>query len=171
MAESEAASRGESGAASGGASNTTSKSASGDESGVESRGAPEAASITHSHEHAGESLHDLEGAAGTEPEEIDADTLAAISDIEQLVSMYVQAADDEERSLVVSRLLDVDVPAGVRLAIEFLGSDPPLLFRMTVVDRLEEATGQPVQYAIDEPFTAPDNQKAMAVLKRRYGIE
>jgi hypothetical protein len=58
----------------------------------------------------------------------------------------------------------VDTRKGAGLAIEFLRDDPPLLFRMTVVDKIEDVLGRSIGYRIDEPFDSPDNQKAVAKL-------
>jgi len=127
-------------------------------------GALSAGSITHAH-----SLHDdhtnlHDDAVATETHELTIDQLAAMTDIEQLDTIYATAADAEEQSIVVCRMLEVDVRLGTLKAIELLGEDPPLLFRMTIVDKLEEVTGQKVFYDIDQPFAAPSNQEAVAGL-------
>jgi zinc/manganese transport system permease protein len=130
-------------------------------------GAPDAGSITHSHEHSHGVTTGTDAVAGEiEDDQINPDRLATLTDIEQLEALYGQATDAEERSIIVCRILDVDVPSGVRMAIEFLQDDPPLLFRLTVVDKLEEVTRQAVAYDIDQPFTAPVNREAIAALKR-----
>jgi hypothetical protein len=63
------------------------------------------------------------------------------------------------------------VRAGAAMAIEFLSGDPPLLYRLTVVDKLEEVTGRELRYDIDQPFSAPPNQEAVAVLEKAVGLE
>ena len=85
--------------------------------------------------------------------------------------MFTRSDAVEERSMVVCRMLEVDVRLGARTAIEFLKDDPPLLFRLTIVDKLEEVTGQGVPYDIDQPFAAPSNQQAVASLKGVLGLE
>ena len=88
-------------------------------------GAPGTGSITHSHSYDEELAHDHMGDGDAESTEINPEELGAITDTGQLETMYAQAADSEERSLIVCRVLDVDVPSGVRMAIEFLEGDPP----------------------------------------------
>ncbi len=127
-------------------------------------GAPSVGTITHAHTDDAEPAHEHAGGNETETVEIDTGRLAVITDIEQLETMYTNAADAEERSMIARRTLEVDVPSGVRMAIEFLRNDPPLLFRLTIVDKLEEVTGEQVPYNIDKPFNAPANQAALAGL-------
>jgi hypothetical protein len=68
-------------------------------------------------------------------------------------------------------LLEVDVQAGVHMALSFLEDDPPLLFRATVVDKLEEVTGESVPYAVDQPFASPANQQALAGIRASAGVD
>ena len=133
--------------------------------------APSAGSITHSHSHDAESAPEPAGDSENERDEIDVEWLATISDIEQLEAIYTRATDAEEHSMVACRTLEVDVRLGVRMAIEFLKGDPPLLFRLTIVDKLEEVTGREVPYDIDQPFAAPSNQEAVAGLNDVLGLE
>jgi zinc/manganese transport system permease protein len=133
--------------------------------------APAAGSITHSHSHDTEPAHEHAGDIEAEGNQIDSDQLAAVSDAGQLETMYTRAADAEERSMVACRMLEVDVRSGARMAIAFLEDDPPLLFRLTVVDKLETITGRTVSYDIEQPFTAPANQEAVGALKEALGIE
>jgi zinc/manganese transport system permease protein len=142
-------------------------------------GAPNAGSITHSHVEAGEPpgehTHEHSGQpaedSGIEDQEITADWLSAIADSKQLEVLYARAADVEERSLVACRTLEVDAKSGARMAIEILAADPPLLFRATIVDKLEETAGREVPYDIDQPFDAPANQQAVARLKESLGLD
>jgi len=97
--------------------------------------------------------------------------LAAVASVEQMEEIYAKAVDDEEKSMVVCRWLEVDLRSGVGAAIEFLSGDPPLLFRLAVVDKLKEVTGREVQYDITKLFTSPSNQEAVADLKRTVGSE
>ena len=69
----------------------------------------------------------------------------------------------------MARAIEADVRAGVRLALGFLRSDPPLFFRQAVVDELEEATGGPSGFDVAEPFAAEVNAKAAARLAREFG--
>lgn len=145
-------------------------------------GAPEAGSITHSHavnglphdaaEGARAAHHETEGGdveGGPAVEEtIDPDHVATLANTGQLVSLYDLAADAEERSMIACRLLDVDVRAGLSMAVRFLEGDPPLLFRLTVVDKLEEVSGETLSYNIDEPFTARENQEVIAELRKLW---
>ena len=133
--------------------------------------APSAGSITHSHPHDAESASEPAGDSESESNEINAEWLVTISDIEQLEAIYTRATDAEEHSMVAYRTLEVDVRSGVRMTIEFLKGDPPLLFRLTIVDKLEEVTGREVPYDIDQPFAAPSNQEAVASLKDVLGLE
>jgi len=73
--------------------------------------------------------------------------------------------------VIACRALEVDLRTGVRMAIDFLQDDPPLLFRLTVVDKMEETAGQDIAYDIDQPFAAPSNQEAIANLTRALGLE
>jgi len=134
-------------------------------------GALSAGAITHAHPEHGEPLAEHTGDVADAGDEITADRLATIADVEQLGSMYARATGVEEKSLVACRMLEVDVRSGVPMAIDFLEDDPPLLFRLTIVDKLEEVTGRDVPYDIDQPFAAPSNREAVADLKRAIGVE
>ena len=85
--------------------------------------------------------------------------------------MDSDAGDADEQSMVLCRLLEVDTGLGVRTAIAFLKTDPPLLFRLTIVDKLGEVTRQPFPYDIGQPFTAPSNQEAVKDLKILVELE
>jgi zinc/manganese transport system permease protein len=132
-------------------------------------GAPNAGSITHSHEPVG--VEDTHGVGGQEAEEVEItdDFLATITDTQQLEALLEQATDSEQRSMVVCRSLEVDPRSGVRLAVSFLKTDPPLLFRATVVDKIEEVTGRDLAYDIDQPFASASNQQAVAELQGLSG--
>jgi zinc/manganese transport system permease protein len=134
-------------------------------------GALNTGAITHTHTQHDDrmDLHDDE--AQPETDELTADRLAAVTDIGQLETIYATATDAEEQSMVIGRMLDVDVRSGALKAIEWLGGDPPLLFRMAVVDKLAEVFGRDVPYDIEQPFTAPANQQAVAGLKEKLGLE
>jgi zinc/manganese transport system permease protein len=134
-------------------------------------GAPDVGTMTHSHSYDEGLAGDHMGDADAESSEIDAGRLATLTDTAQLETMYAQAADSEERSVVVCRMLDVDVSSGVRMAIEFLQGDPPLLFRLKIVEMLEEITERAVAYDIDQPFSAPMIQVSIADLRERVAVE
>jgi zinc/manganese transport system permease protein len=129
--------------------------------------APAAGTITHAHETDPHHQHLEE----TEIHEMDTAGLSDVTDVEQLKLLYTEGADAEERSLVVERMLEVEIPAGVGMAIEFLSEDPPLLFRLTVIDKLSEISGQEMPYDIDQPFSAPSNQQAVADLRQRLELD
>ncbi len=116
-------------------------------------------SAPHRHGH----LETREGSV--EETEVTAGSLAAVAEADSLRELYEALGDARGRSLVVSRLLEVDRSSGIRLALKFLGTDPPLLFRMTVVDMLEESSGLEIPYDIEKPFDAPANQRALSVLE------
>jgi zinc/manganese transport system permease protein len=123
-------------------------------------GVPEVGSITHTH-----AEHHDEGEPVEARDEIDAARLAGISDVRELEALYARATDAEERCSVASRALEVDPAAGVRLALGLLEGDPPLLFRMMIVEKVEEVGQVSWDYDIDQPFTAPSNQRAVAGLR------
>lgn len=104
------------------------------------------------------------GATGEELD-VSVESLAEIDDVGALRELYETIVDAEGRSLVISRVIDLDQRSGIQLAIEFLRQDPPLLFRMTVVERLEESTGFEIPYDIEKPFDSPDNRKALSLLE------
>ena len=128
-------------------------------------GAPSAGAITHSHpndgDHAGEDA----------PNGLDAVSVHDVTDMGELEMLYRSADDAEERSLIVSRLLEIDLRSGARLALEFLKDDPPLLFRLTVVEELEMAATFEMGYDIDKPFSAAGNQESVSALKSELGMD
>jgi hypothetical protein len=95
--------------------------------------------------------------------------LEGVDEVEQLDTMFADAPDAQVRSMVVCRALEVDVVAGVRMAIDYLGSDPPLLFRMTVVDKLAEIIGRAIDYDINQPFDSPSNRAVLDSLEQTLG--
>lgn len=135
------------------------------------RGLPSTGSMTHSHAHGEKHDDGTVGGGETESDEIDTELLSTLTVTDQIASLYARAADDEERSMITCRMLEVDLESGARTALEFLKDDPPLLFRLTVVDKLEEVTGREVHYEIDQPFMATANQECVADLKKLLGLE
>jgi len=125
----------------------------------------------HGHAH---DIHADHGYAGEVEEKdggIDEESLREITGIEQLETFFNRASDAEESSMVIGRALDVDVRAGAKMAIEFLRDDPPLLFRIAVIDKLEEVTGREVPYDIEQPFSAQSNREAVEGLRKALGLE
>lgn len=126
-------------------------------------GAPSAGAITHSHS------HDYQSSGGdvaaVTPEAGDGLRPRDVTNAGRLMTMYRSAGDDEERCEIISRMLEVDLGSGVKLALEFLEGDPPLLFRLTVVDDLTRTTGIEMGYDIERPFSADVNRKSVAALK------
>ena len=59
--------------------------------------------------------------------------LGRAEDADELVGLFSEAPDEGARSDVAVRALDVDLGTGVRLALRFLRTDPPLFFRQVVV--------------------------------------
>jgi zinc/manganese transport system permease protein len=134
-------------------------------------GAPNTGTITHAHSNGSGHDHGPPAVTHTEDVEIDAERLASINDIERLEALYSETSDVEERNMIASRALEVDITVGVQMAIEYLRDDPPLLFRMTIIDKLEEVIGSDLPYDIDEPFSAPSNQETIRrldALSRRH---
>lgn len=132
------------------------------------RGHSHAGAHSHSEDH---HLHEATHDAGSKHHELNERSLASVSDVPELFRLYEKGTDAEEKSLVVARLLDVDSKAGVEKALDFLGGDPPLLFRLTVIDKLEEIMGTPVDYQIDESFNSQVNQRAVADLRKTAGLD
>lgn len=133
--------------------------------------APEAASITHAHSHGVDPPPRVADDTDPETDEIDRSRLASLTDVAQLEALYNDDIGVEERSEVVCRTLEVDARSGARMAIEFLRNDPPLLFRLTVVDKIEEVTSLDISYDIDQAFTTPPNQEAVARLTSELGMQ
>jgi len=88
-----------------------------------------------------------------------------------LLSLYLKAPDDRVRSEVAIRALDTDVRAGVQMTLRFLSQDPPLFFRQTVVDKLEEVMGGPSGFNVEEPFRSPTNKDAATRSAAKYGLK
>ncbi len=127
-------------------------------------------SFAHTHSHDVDTGHEHSGDEGNDVLEIDAERLATLTDVDRLRRMFAEASDAEEQSLVACRSLDVDVRAGAGMAVEFLKTDPPLLFRLTVLDKLREVTGREVPYDIEQSFNSPANQEAVKDLRHTLGL-
>jgi len=93
------------------------------------------------------------------------------ADGKALAALFEKAPDEQARAELVVRALAVDARAGVGLTLRFISKDPPLFFRQTVVDKLEEATGEPSGFDVAEPFRAAGNREAAAKLAAKHGLQ
>jgi len=84
-----------------------------------------------------------------------------------LKQIFDGSNDMEIRTAVVSRFLEIDPNERTRLAIEFLKTDPPLLFRQGVINKFRDVSGKAIDYNIEEPFNSPDNQRAIAGMSKQ----
>jgi zinc/manganese transport system permease protein len=140
-----------------------------------SGGIPTADTMTHTHDH--EAHHGHGGAHGHEGDaddpsmEINTERLETVNDMAVLEDLYAAASDAEERSLVVSRALEVDARSGARMALKFLEDDPPMLFGLMVVEKLEEIAGRDMGYDIDKPYDSPSNRESIAEMKKALGLD
>jgi zinc/manganese transport system permease protein len=73
--------------------------------------------------------------------------------------------DPKNRCDQVLQEIDKDSSSGARLALEFLGQDPPLFYRQQVVDKLEQALARSFDLDVTRPFADPDNQAAAEDLR------
>ncbi len=105
------------------------------------------------------------GAEGLE--KFDPSQISVVTDPGKLKQIFDGSNDMEVRTAVVSRFLEIDPPGGIRLALEFLKTDPPLLFRQGVINKLQDVSGLASDYNIEEPFNSPDNQRAIAAMSRQ----
>jgi hypothetical protein len=131
--------------------------------------------MTHTHDH--EAHHGHGGAHGHEGDaddpsmEINTERLETVNDMAVLEDLYAAASDAEERSLVVSRALEVDARSGARMALKFLEDDHPMLFGLMVVEKLEEIAGRDMGYDIDKPYDSPSNRESIAEMKKALGLD
>jgi zinc/manganese transport system permease protein len=126
---------------------------------VDPGGVPSTGEITHSHD------YNVEIHTETDSAEFSPELLAAIADTEQLERSFHATSDVEQRCNIACRTMEIDAGAGMSLAIEFLEGDPPLLFRLTVVNKIEEVLGRDIAWDIDRPFGSPENQEVVRSLK------
>ncbi len=102
----------------------------------------------------------------TENEEIvDISQIVLISDTAKLVKIFNNSDDMEIRTTIVSRLLEINQKKGIHLAIKFLKTDPPLLFRQSIVNKLKNISSGMTDYNMEEPFNSADNQQ---IIKKVY---
>ena len=102
-----------------------------------------------------------------EKEMLDPSQIALISDAAELEGIFRSSNDMEVRTTVVVRFLEIDVQRGTGLALEFLKTDPPLLFRQSVVNKLKEVSRGMIDYNIEESFNSADNQRAIKTMSKR----
>ena len=126
----------------------------------------------HVHEAHAHEAHDRE--AGKERRDF-ASLVERADDAATLSRLFAEAPDEDSRSEVTVRALllgtDAERRTGVRLALEFLSTDPPLFFRQVVLDKLDEVTGRDTGFDVAEPFTAAGNREAADGLASEYGLE
>ncbi len=90
--------------------------------------------------------------------------LPAINDIDLLEQIFAGSQDDQERSAIVSRALEIDRSRGTLMMIAFLNEDPPFFFRQEVISKLHEITGEQFEFDARQPFSSEVNQRAAARL-------
>jgi len=94
---------------------------------------------------------------------------ARCNEIEEIESLLRQAAADEARSAIICRALEVDLRAGVRLALDFLKKDPPCFFRQDVIERLNAILAGEARFDPAQPFASQANQEAAAKILEKIG--
>ena len=99
-----------------------------------------------------------------EKEKLDLSQISLINDTAKLEEVFSGTNDMEIRATIIGRLFEIDPSAGTRLALEFLKTDPPLLFRQSVVNKLKEVSKGMIDYNIEEPFNSADNQKIIMTI-------
>lgn len=102
-----------------------------------------------------------------ENEQLDLDQIVLLNDTAQLEEIFSGTNDMEIRTTVIGRLFEIDPPAGTRLALEFLKTDPPLLFRQSIVNKLKEVSQGMIDYNIEEPFNSDNNQRVIKTISKR----
>ncbi len=90
--------------------------------------------------------------------------LPAIDDIDLLEQIFAESQDDEERSTIVSRALEIDRSRGALMLIGFLREDPPLFFRQKVISKLNEVGEEQYGFDASQPFSSEVNQRAASKL-------
>ncbi len=68
---------------------------------------------------------------------IDVNQITLIGETTKLVKIFNTSDDMEIRTTIVYRLLDINQKEGLQLALEFLKTDPPLLVRQSVVNKMK----------------------------------
>ncbi len=98
---------------------------------------------------------------------VDASQVALISNTAKLVEIFNNSDDVEIRTTVVSHLLEINQKKGIQLALEFLKTDPPLLFRQGVVNKIKKSTSKITDYNIEESFNSTNNQRIIKMLLKQ----
>jgi len=93
-----------------------------------------------------------------------------VTDAATLKKMFQGADDPEERTKVILRACEIDPAVGVSMALEFLRNEPPVFFRYSVVERLNSMLGGEAALNPDEPLSSEGNKRAVAALKKKYGL-
>jgi len=94
----------------------------------------------------------------------DSDAAAAPTSSDPWIAKLHEATDDAAKSDVVIEALREDRARAVRVTLHYLRSDPPVFFRQSVIDALDEVTGAPSGFDAMQPFDAPVNRAAAARL-------
>ena len=81
------------------------------------------------------------------------------------------ADDPGSRAEAIAEALEADGPAGARMALRFLGSDPPAFFRDRVIEKLGEVMGEDPGFAEGEDLDSPANRRAVTRVKSHFEIE
>jgi len=102
-----------------------------------------------------------------ENEQLDLNQIKLISETTKLEGIFSNSYDMEVRTEVVLRLFEVNPPEGTRLALEFLMTNPPLLFRQSIVNELMGVSPQMTNYNIEEPFNSAHNQQVIETISKR----
>jgi zinc/manganese transport system permease protein len=103
--------------------------------------------------------------AGFRPERIGRATTGG-----ELAVLFERAPDTKTLKDVALRALEVEPRCGVQLALRYLREDPPLFFRQSVVDRLGDLGGEPLDWDVMQPFGAPVNAGAVERLEEGHRL-
>ncbi len=98
---------------------------------------------------------------------VDLNQIALINDTAKLVRVFNNSDDMEIRTTVISRLLEINQNEGIQLALEFLKTDPPLLFRQGIVNKLKKESSKITDYNIEESFNSTNNQRVIKMLFKK----
>lgn len=100
-----------------------------------------------------------------------ADLVAKAKDTAELERLFAKATGPQLRVEIVSRAMGLDKRTGTALLIRFLKTDPPIFFRATALDALDEPTVKAVAFDPTQDFAAPVNQKATSNLIERLKLD
>jgi zinc/manganese transport system permease protein len=88
-----------------------------------------------------------------------------------LAVLFDDAPDTETRRDVVLRALELEPRCGVHLALRYLGGDPPLFFRQSVIDGLDHLAGEPLGMDVMLPSSDPANLESAERLRKERGLD